>query len=80
MSEKLRIELTRAERKKSGCVTAYEFSATSDGIFIRECWRDHDEIYSDGITASVPSRVWAEAMPWLVERTLPTPLTSGGTE
>jgi hypothetical protein len=80
MSAKMRVALTHSEQEQSGSVVAYEFSARNGGVAIRECWSDHDEVYSDGLTIVIPHRVWAVALPWLAEH-LPSPsLLVGGEE
>lgn len=64
--EKLRVALTEEERKEWWSGVAYEFSTTVEGdVVVREQWEDMDELYSDGCSIRIPSRVWREAIPWI---------------
>lgn len=60
---KLRVPLTKEERKERYGVTAISFEVNEQGGFIiTEEWDHPDELYSSAVRISVPPRIWHEAV------------------
>lgn len=64
----IRFDLTKKEQKEDGSVLGFTFRLGEFGVGITEHWRSMDELYGDGTCIVIPPRIWALALPWIIEQ------------
>jgi hypothetical protein len=63
------IELTESEREDCSDIVSITFQVNKYGIvFVTEQWEDMDEVWSDGVTVKMPTRIWIEGSAYIAEQ------------
>lgn len=66
MSE-IRFDLTEEEQDEDETIIGYTFDIDESGLGITEHWTGKDESWGDGCYIGIPARIWALALPWIIE-------------